>query len=68
MRFVDEFRDREIAKELAAEIAQLCADPAATTTSWRCAAATPTPFTSMASKTSCRPTSHWCTARVARSA
>ncbi len=43
MKFVDEFRDPELITKTADEIRRL-ADPTRITASWKCAAATLTPF------------------------
>jgi hypothetical protein len=47
MKYIDEFRDGELAKNLAASIAATV-EPGATTASWNSAAAIPTPSRAMA--------------------
>ena len=56
MKFVDEYRDPAAARLAIAQITERAAEGAPNggpTSSWRCAAATPTPSTSTASRTCC---------------
>ena len=57
MRFVDEFRDADEGPRAGRRRSPRCASRAASTSSWRCAAGTPTRSTSTASRTTCRETS-----------
>ena len=55
MKYIDEFRDGALARELAARDRRRGAARAAATASWSSAAATPTPSRATASPTCCRP-------------
>ena len=61
MKFVDEFRDADLAAGARRARSPRCASPAGTTRSWRCAAGTPTPSTATACRTTCPTTSSSCT-------
>jgi hypothetical protein len=55
MKYIDEFRDGEVAQKLAVAIRREAA-PNAAITSWNSAAAIRMPFPATASPTCCRPT------------